>query len=96
MKTARVFILAIAFTAAMGAAWVAKKIVGGPRAVETVAKTVGATDVLVAASNINLGGVTPGLITRSADPDAPSKLSAPFIACEPIEEQKLIKISEGG
>jgi pilus assembly protein CpaB len=117
MKRARVVVLAIAFTAALGAAWVAKKIVGGPRQVETVEKTVGATDVLVAATNINLGdsvraddlkwqqwpaeGVTPGLITRETQPDAPSQLSgavarAPFIAGEPIKEQKLIKVSEGG
>jgi pilus assembly protein CpaB len=110
-------VLAIAFTAALGAAWVAKKIVSGPREVETVEKTVGATDVLVAASNINLGdsvraedlkwqqwpaeGVTPGLITRDTQPDAPTQFSgalarAPFIAGEPIKEQKLIKASEGG
>ena len=90
---------------------------GAPPQVETVEKTVGATDVLVAATNINLGdsvrgedlkwqewpvaGVTPGLITRDAQPDAPTKLSgavarAPFIVGEPIKEQKLIKISEGG
>lgn len=117
MKRARVVVLAIAFTAALGAAWVAKKIVGAPRQVETVEKTVGATDVLVAATNINLGdsvhaqdlkwqqwpseGVAPGLITRNAQPDAPNQLSgavarAPFVAGEPIKEQKLIKISEGG
>ncbi|MCJ7527178.1 MAG: Flp pilus assembly protein CpaB [Methyloceanibacter sp.] len=117
MRRARVMVLAIAFTAALGAAWVAKKIVSGPREVETVEKTVGATDVLVAATDINLGdsvradvlkwqqwpveGVTPGLITRNAQPNAPTELSgavarAPFIAGEPIKEQKLIKISEGG
>jgi pilus assembly protein CpaB len=117
MRRARVMVLAIAFTAAVGAAWVAKKIVSGPREVETIEKTVGATDVLVAATDINLGdsvrandlkwqqwpvdGVTPGLITRNAQPDAPTALSgavarAPFIAGEPIKEQKLIKISEGG
>jgi pilus assembly protein CpaB len=110
-------VLGIALTAALGAAWIAKKIVSGPREVETVEKTVGSTDVLVAADAINLGdsvraedlkwqqwpveGVTPGLITRSAEPDAPAKLSgsvarAPFIAGEPIKDQKLIKISEGG
>jgi pilus assembly protein CpaB len=110
-------VLGIALTAALGAAWIAKKIVSGPREVETVEKTVGSTDVLVAATAINLGdsvraddlkwqqwpveGVTPGLITRSAQPDAPSELSgsvarAPFIAGEPIKDQKLIKISEGG
>ena len=117
MKRARVMVLGIAFTAALGAAWVAKKIVSAPRDVETVEKTVGSTDVLVAATDINLGdsvraddlkwqqwpveGVTPGLITRNAEPDAPTQLSgavarAPFIAGEPIKEQKLIKISEGG
>jgi pilus assembly protein CpaB len=117
MKRARVIVLAIAFTAALGAAWVAKKIVSGPREVQRVEKTVGATDVLVAAATINLGdsiraddlkwqqwpveGVTPGLITRDAKPAAPTELSgavarAPFIPGEPIKEQKLIKISEGG
>jgi pilus assembly protein CpaB len=117
MKRARVVVLAIACTAALGAAWIAKKIVSGPREVQQVEKTVGATDVLVASTNINLGdsvraddfkwqewpsaGVTPGLITREADPEAPNKLSgavarAPFIAGEPIKEQKLIKISDGG
>jgi pilus assembly protein CpaB len=110
-------VLGIALTAALGAAWIAKKIVSGPREVETVEKTVGSTDVLVAANAINLGdsvrsedlkwqqwpveGVTPGLITRSAQPDAPTQLSgsvarAPFIVGEPIKDQKLIKISEGG
>jgi pilus assembly protein CpaB len=100
MKRARVLVLCIALIAALGAAWIAKKIVSGPREVREVEKTVGATDVLVAANNINLGdsvraddlkwqqwpveGVTPGLITREADPDAPTKLSgavarAPFI-----------------
>ena len=34
MRRARVIVLAIAFTAAIGAAWVAKKIVSGPREVE--------------------------------------------------------------
>jgi len=117
MKRARVMVLAIAITAALGAAGVAKKIVSGPREVKTVEKTVGATDVLVAATAINLGdrvsadnlkwqqwpveGVTPGLITRNDQPDAPTEFSgavarAPFIAGEPIKEQKLIKISEGG
>jgi pilus assembly protein CpaB len=117
MKRARVVVLGIAFTAALGAAWIAKKIVSGPREVQQVERTVGATDVLVAANNIDLGdsvraedlkwqqwpieGVTPGLITKTAEPDAPTKLSgavarAPFIAGEPIKEQKLIKISEGG
>ena len=117
MKRARVIVLAIAITAALGAAWIARTIVSQTPEVQQVEKTVGATDVLVASKDINLGdsvraddfkwqqwpveGVTPGLITRDAEPDAPSDLSgavarAPFIAGEPIKEQKLIKISEGG
>jgi pilus assembly protein CpaB len=117
MKRARVIVLAIALTAALGAAWIAKRIVGGPREVQQVEKTVGAVDVLVAANDINLGdsvraedlkwqqwpaeGLAPGLISKSNEPDAPTKLSgsiarAPFIAGEPIKEQKLIKASEGG
>jgi pilus assembly protein CpaB len=116
MKRARVIVLGVAITAAIGAAWLARSI-SRPQEVREVEKTVGATDVLVAATNINLGdsvrsddfkwqqwpieGVTPGLITKDADPDAASELSgavarAPFIAGEPIKEQKLIKISEGG
>ncbi|HEY8275869.1 MAG TPA: Flp pilus assembly protein CpaB [Methyloceanibacter sp.] len=116
MKRARIIVLAIALTAALGAAWMAKRMISGTE-VREVERTVGAVDVLVAAANINLGdsvggedvkwqqwpseGVTPGLITKTAEPDAPSKLSgsiarAPFIAGEPIKEQKLIKISEGG
>jgi pilus assembly protein CpaB len=117
MKRARIIVLAIALTAALGAAWIAKKIVSGPREVQEVEKTVGATDVLVAAKNIGLGdsvrtddlkwqqwpveGVTPGLITREAHPDAPTEFSgavarASFIEGEPIKDQKLIKVSEGG
>jgi len=117
MKRARVIVLAIAITAALGAAWIARAIVSQTPEVKEIETTVGATDVLVAAKDINLGdsvrandfrwqqwpvaGVTPGLITKDAEPDAPSELSgavarAPFITGEPIKEQKLIKISEGG
>jgi pilus assembly protein CpaB len=117
MKKARVIVLGIAFTAALGAAWMAKRMISTPQEVREVERTVGAADVLVAAKDINLGdsvagddvrwqqwppeGITPGLITKTDQPDAPSKLSgaiarAPFIAGEPIKEQKLIKVSEGG
>jgi pilus assembly protein CpaB len=117
MKRARVIVLAIAITAAIAAAWIARSIVSSEPEVRQVEKTVGVTDVLVAAKDINLGdsvrsddfkwqqwpveGVTPGLITKDAEPNAPSDLSgavarAPFIAGEPIKDQKLIKISEGG
>lgn len=117
MKRARIIVLSIAIVAALGAAWIARAIVSQVPEVQQVEKTVGATDVLVASKNINLGdsvrandfkwqqwpveGVTPGLITKDTQPDAPSELSgavarAPFITGEPIKEQKLIKISEGG
>ena len=117
MQRAKVIVLAIAFTAALGAALVARQFVSGPREVETVEKTIGATDVLVAATAINIGdrvgaenlkwqqwpveGVTPGLITRNGQPDAPTEFSgavarAPLIAGEPINKQKLVIISEGG
>ncbi len=116
MKRARIIVLGIALTAALGAAWMAKRMISGTE-VREIEKTVGAVDVLVAAKDINLGdsvgggdvkwqqwpleGVTPGLITKTADPDAPQNLSgaiarATFIAGEPIKEQKLIKVSEGG
>jgi len=116
MKRARIIVLAIAFLAALGAAWMAKRMISGTE-VREVEKTVGVVDVLVAAKDINLGdsvggndvkwqqwpeeGVTPGLITKTAQPDAPQTLSgaiarATFIAGEPIKEQKLIKVSEGG
>jgi pilus assembly protein CpaB len=114
MSKARIVVLAIAFSAALGAAWIANEIVSNPR-VEQVA--VGGTDVLVAATNINLGdsisaadlkwqkwpvdGVTPDLITKDANPDAPNKLAGavargPFVRGEPIKDQKLIKTSDGG
>lgn len=110
-------VLAIALVAALGAAWIAKGIVSAPPEVQQVEKTVGAVDVLVAARDINLGdsvsaedfrwqqwpseGLASGLISKAADPEAPTKLSgaiarASFIAGEPIKEQKLIKTSEGG
>ncbi len=117
MKSGRVIVLGIAATAALTAAWMANAIISRPPEVQEVERTVGATDVLVAAKDIGLGdsvradnfkwqqwpveGVTPGLITKESQPDAPSKLSgavarAPFISGEPIKDQKLIKISEGG
>ncbi|MDJ0512242.1 MAG: Flp pilus assembly protein CpaB [Methyloceanibacter sp.] len=117
MKKGRVVVLGIAATAALTAAWMANSIVSRSPEIQEVEKTVGATDVLVASKDINLGdsvraedfkwqqwpvdGVTPGLVTRESQPDAPSELSgavarAPFIEGEPIKDQKLIKISEGG
>ena len=48
-------------------AWIAKKIVSGPREVETVEKTVGATDVLVAATAINLGDQSAAMISNGSN-----------------------------
>jgi Flp pilus assembly protein CpaB len=55
MKRARVIVFAIAITAVIGAAWIARSIVSSEPEVQQVEKTVGATDVLVAAKDINLG-----------------------------------------
>ena len=117
MKRARNIVLALAVVAALGAALIARAIVSGTPQIQRVETTVGATDVLVAATNIGLGdserssdfkwqqwpveGITPGLITKESQADAPAELAgavarASFIAGEPIKEQKLIKISEGG
>lgn len=77
MKRATVAVLAIAFIAALGAAWVAKKIVGGPREVETV----GATDVLVASTQaLRKARIDPRSVALepylgNGDPAAPVRLS---------------------
>ena len=118
MKRARVIVLAIAFTAALGAAWIAKKIVSRPARGANRSRRPSAPSTFWSPPTTSISairsraedlkwqqwpveGVTPGLITRDAQPDAPTKLSgavarAPFIAGEPIKEQKLIKVSEGG
>ncbi len=97
--------LAIALVAALGAAWVAKSIVSGPREVQEVEKTVGAVDVLVAARNISLGdSVSPddfkwqqwpsenlasGLISKDNDPEAPTKLSGAIARASFIEGEPI-------
>ena len=118
MKRARVIVLGIAFTAALGAAWIAKKhrvrsARGAKRSRRpsapptcsspptTSISAIRSAATISNGSNGRSEGVTPGLITKNAQPDAPTKLSgaiarAPFIAGEPIKEQKLIKVSEGG
>ncbi len=90
MKRGRILVLAIALIAAVGAAFIARNMVSKPE-VKTVEKTVGATDVLVAARNVALGdainandlkwqewpdkGLSPELITRGRDPNAESKFA---------------------
>ncbi len=117
MKRARMIVLAIAFAAAGGAAYVAKNMIGIPniRTVEVnIANTI---EVLVASRHIRLGdsvrskdlkwqewpkqAAVSGYITKSRQPKAESTFSgaiarAPFLEGEPIKEQKLIKVSEGG
>ncbi len=116
MRRGRLLVLTIALIAAIGAAFVARSMISAPT-VRTVEKTVGATEVLVAARSIALGdavqagdlkwqdwpdqGLSPELITQQKDPDAATKYvgaiaRAPFIAGEPINPQKLIKLGEGG
>jgi pilus assembly protein CpaB len=55
MKKARVLILAVALSAALGAGLLAKRMTGAAPEVRTVETTVGATEVLVAAKAIALG-----------------------------------------
>ncbi len=85
MKKGRIFVLAIAFVAAIGAAMIARNMVSDTETV-TIEKTVGAKDVLVTAKDFQLGdtvtegslkwqewpeeGVTPDLITSEEQPDA--------------------------
>ena len=116
MKRARLIVLAIAFAAAGGAAYVAKNLT--TTTVKTVeVDTAETVDVLVASRDIRLGdavqsddmkwyawpkrAAVSGYITKARHPDALSKYSgaiarAPFLSGEPIKEQKLIKVSEGG
>jgi pilus assembly protein CpaB len=91
MKRGRIVVLGIAFTAAVGAALIARHLISSPAPVRTVEKTVGATEVLVAAKPIQLGesvnvddlkwqqwpkdGVTPELITNTSDPTALDKFA---------------------
>lgn len=116
MKRARLIVLAIAFAAAGGAAYMAKNI-ATPRIKTVEVDNAQTIDVLVAGRNIKLGdsvrsgdlkwqawpkqAAVSGYISRSRHPKAVSNLSgaiarAPFLEGEPIKEQKLIKVSEGG
>ena len=106
MKRARIIVLAIAFTAAGGAAYVAKNLAGSPtiRTVEVnIADTV---QVLVAGRAIRLGdsvrsgdlkwqawpkqAAVSGYTTKSSSPDAVSKFSG-AIARAPFLEGEPIK-----
>lgn len=116
MKRARIIVLAIAFTAAGGAAFVAKKL-ASPTIKTVEVNTAETVQVLVAGRALRLGdsvrsgdlkwqawprqAAVAGYITKSSSPEALSKFSgaiarAPFLEGEPIKDQKLIKISEGG
>ena len=117
MKRARMIVLAIAFAAAGGAAYVAKNMIGIPKIRTVEINTADTVKVLVASRNIRLGdsvrskdlkwqewpkqAAVSGYITKSRQPKAESSFSgaiarAPFLEGEPIKEQKLIKVSEGG
>jgi pilus assembly protein CpaB len=117
MKRARMIVLAIAFAAAGGAAYVAKNVTGIPQIRTVEINTADTVQVLVANRIIRLGdsvrskdlkwqdwpkqAAVSGYITKSNQPKAESKYSgaiarAPFLEGEPIKEQKLIKVSEGG
>jgi pilus assembly protein CpaB len=117
MKRARMIVLAIAFAAAGGAAYVAKNMTGIPKIRTIEINTADTVKVLVASRKIRLGdsvrskdlrwqewpkqAAVSGYITKSRQPKAESNFSgaiarAPFLEGEPIKEQKLIKVSEGG
>ena len=117
MKRDRMIVLAIAFAAAGGAAYVAKNMTGIPKIRTVEVNTADTVKVLVASRNIRLGdsvsskdlkwqdwpkqAAGSGYITKSRQPKAESSFSgaiarAPFLEGEPIKEQKLIKVSEGG
>ena len=117
MKRARMIVLAIAFAAAGGAAYVAKNMTGIPKIRTVEINTADTVKVLVASRNIRLGdsvrskdlkwqdwpkqAAVSGYIIKSRQPKAESSFSgaiarAPFLEGEPIKEQKLIKVSEGG
>ncbi len=91
MKRARIIVLAIAFAAAGGAAFIAKGMMSAPPPTQLVEKKIDTIQVLVAAKDIRLGdsvttahmrwqdwprtAATPGYITRSRQPKALSGLS---------------------
>ena len=91
MRRKRVHVLGIANFAALGAAWLARAIISRPREGQQGEKTVGATDVLVAAKDFKLGdsvsaddmkwqqwpidGVTLSLVTKDARANAPTDLA---------------------
>jgi pilus assembly protein CpaB len=108
MKKGRIFVLAIALVAAIGAAMIARNMVSNTETV-TIEKTVGAKDVLVTAQDFQLGdavtegslkwqewpeeGVTPELITSEQQPDAINELVG-SIARAPFVAGEPIKSSK--
>lgn len=117
MKRPQLFGLAIALTAGALAFVMVRGMVNKPAVERTVEVQVQSGEVLVARSDIGLGqitaesafqwqpwpkdAVTAGYITRSAEPDAISKLTgsvarAPVMKGEPITHQKLVKAGQGG
>lgn len=106
MKRARLIVLAIAFTAAGGAAYIAKNLTGTTTIRTVEIDTAETIDVLVAGRNIRLGdsvrsgdlkwqrwpkqAAVSGYITRSNNPKAESNLSG-AIARAPFLEGEPIK-----
>lgn len=105
MKRARMIVLAIAFAAAGGAAFVAKNMTGAPK-IRTEINTAGTLDVLVAGRHIRLGdsvrakdlkwqtwpkqAAVAGYITKARQPKAVSRYSG-AIARAPFLEGEPIK-----
>ena len=117
MKRPQLIGLAIAATAGMLAFVMVRGMVNKPPVEKTVEIKVKSSDVLVARTDIGLGQVTndslfrwqswpeetvtPGFITREAEPNAMTQLAgsiarAPIMAGEPITQTKLVKAGQGG
>jgi pilus assembly protein CpaB len=117
MKRPQLIGLAIAATAGLMAFVMVRGMVSRPPVEKTVEIKVQSSDVLVARTDIGLGQitndslfrwqswpdetVTPGFITRTAQPDAMTQLAgsiarAPIMAGEPITQTKLVKAGQGG
>ncbi|MEG6508453.1 Flp pilus assembly protein CpaB [Methyloligella sp. 2.7D] len=107
MKRGRVIVLGIAFAAALGAALIARNMVSGPGEVRTVEKTVGATQVLVAAQDIDLGdsidaadlrwqewpekGITPDFIIQQNDADAIEQLAGSVARAPFVADEPILR-----
>jgi len=117
MKKAQLIVLSVAGVTGILAFVLIKNLINKPQVEKRVEVQVKSTEVLVARTDIGLGevandglfrwqswpqeAVTPGFITRAANPGAMAQYSgtiarAPIMAGEPVTSLKLIKAGQGG